>query len=273
MSSAHRTIASRLTAFGLAVALAGSGVWAAGAPAAAATATATTTTTTPAEEPLRICEKFASTPVSGNRYIVQNNVWGADTRQCLDVTRAGFRVVAADHHNATNGPPAAYPSIYAGCHYGNCTTGSGLPLQVRQFRDVRSGVAIRTPDDGQWNAAYDLWFDPTPDPTGQNLGAELMIWLDHRGAPQPVGAKVATVRLEHGTWDVWFGDVGWNVVTYVRTAPQHRAHLDLGAFTTDAVRRGHVEEAWYLTSVQFGFEPWELGTGLAVEHFAVRARG
>jgi hypothetical protein len=226
-----------------------------------------------AEAPVRICEKFGSTPVAGGRYTVQNNVWGADTRQCLDVRGRSFAVTEAAHANATNGAPAGYPSIYAGCHWSNCTTGSGLPLQVTRLREARSSVTIRTPRTGIWNAAYDLWFDPTPDPAGQNTGAELMVWMDHQGPIQPVGAEVGTARLAGATWDVWFGTTGWNVVTYIRRDELHRVReLDLRALIRDGVRRGYIAPAGYLTSAQFGFEPWQGGAGLAARDFGFRAR-
>ncbi|WP_432127217.1 GH12 family glycosyl hydrolase domain-containing protein [Streptomyces sp. bgisy082] len=84
--------------------------------------------------------------------------------------------------------PAGYPSIYAGCHYGNCTTGSGLPRRVSESGAARSSVAMTRPGSGEWNASYDIWFDPTPRTDGQNTGAELMIWLAHRSRAHPDSA-------------------------------------------------------------------------------------
>ena len=40
-----------------------------------------------------ICDQFGSTAVSGGKYIVQNNRWGASTTQCIDVGNAGFTEV------------------------------------------------------------------------------------------------------------------------------------------------------------------------------------
>src|SRR4051812_27743975 len=218
----------------------------------------------------RICDKYGSTSVSGGRYIVQNNEWGDSIPQCINVTANGFSVVSGDHNVPTNGAPAAYPSIYAGCHYGNCSAGSGLPLRVADFRSPRSTVSFRTAA-GQWDAAYDIWYDPTPNPPGQNTGAEVMIWGDHSGAPQPVGSKVGTANLAGATWDVWFGNIGWNVISYVRQQPAHTLDIGIRDFTTDAVNRGRIQPSWYLTSVQFGFEPWQGGPGLAVDSFSFTA--
>ncbi|MGL5909731.1 MAG: GH12 family glycosyl hydrolase domain-containing protein [Phycicoccus sp.] len=266
----------RLTLTG---ALVGSVLWslgaAAGSGAAAVTAsqTAGTAARTAVAAP-ELCDATASTPVADGRYIVQNNRWGASTTQCIDVRGNGFAITRADHANSTSGPPAAYPSIYAGCHYGNCTSGNGLPLQVSQFGDVRATYLIDTPDSGEWNASFDLWFDPTQRTTGQNTGAELMIWADHRGRPQPIGSKQATVTLEGAAWDVWVGNVGWNVISYVRQQPTDAmSDFSVRAFVDDAVSRGQVQPAWYMTSVQAGFEPWVGGTGLAVRDFSFTTAG
>ncbi|SFT33043.1 Glycosyl hydrolase family 12 [Actinopolyspora lacussalsi subsp. righensis] len=215
-----------------------------------------------------MCGKYASTQVEGGRYIVQNNVWGADTQQCVSVDGSSFTVTTANHDKATNGSPASYPSIYAGCHYGNCTTNTGLPVRADRMTEATTSWDITTPDTGTYNAAYDLWFDPQPSKSGQNA-AELMIWVDHRGDIQPIGSPVGTVTIDGAQWEVWTGDAGWNVISYVRTETTDSVDLDLTAFSADAVERGSVEPSWYLNSVQAGFEPWINGTGLATNDFSV----
>lgn len=219
-----------------------------------------------------ICEKFGSTKVQGGRYVVQNNEWGASDGQCISVSDNGFAITSGNHDVPTNGAPAAYPSIYAGCHYGNCSSGSGLPLQVNRFGTLSSSVSYSTAS-GSWNASYDLWFDPNPNQAGQNTGAELMIWGSHQGPPQPIGSKVGTASLAGTGWDVWVGNIGWNVISYVRQQTTSSLNLNLAEFANDAVRRGQVQTSWYLTSVQFGFEPWQGGPGLAVNSFSFSASG
>lgn len=217
-----------------------------------------------------ICEEFGGTYIQDDFYRVQNNVWGADTAQCIDVDQSGgFTVTTAEHNKATNGAPAAYPSIYAGCHWGQCTTGSELPMQASApgFDDIGTSVSYTYPSSGTWNAAYDLWFDPTPRTDGQNTGAEMMIWLNRQGSIQPIGSHVDTVNLAGATWEVWFGTADWNVITYLRTSPANSVDFAVDTFYTDAVNRGYAERSWYLTSVQAGSEPWIGGAGLSVDSF------
>jgi Glycosyl hydrolase family 12/Cellulose binding domain len=221
-----------------------------------------------------ICDQFGSTASPNGQYIVQNNRWGSSTPQCITVTAGGFTLSQSTANVPTNGAPASYPSIYWGCHYANCTPNFN-PIQANTaaFGGISTSVGMSYPSTGQWDAAYDIWFDPTPRRDGQNTGAEIMVWLNHLGAPQPVGSRVATVSLAGGTWDVWEGNIGWNVVSYVRTAGTGSVSFPVSTFFNDAVSRGYASTAWYLTSIQAGFEPWTDGTGLAVTSFSVTTGG
>nr|WP_062341663.1 cellulose binding domain-containing protein [Herbidospora sakaeratensis] len=230
----------------------------------------------PAQAAPVICEKYGSTTVQSGRFVVINNVWGASTSQCIDVNQSGgFTIQSANHNNATNGAPASYPAIYAGCHYANCSSGSSLPMQASSgnFGNVRTSVSMSYPSTGTWDAAYDIWFDPTPRTDGQNTGAEIMIWLNHRGSVQPVGSQVGTVNLAGGTWQVWFGNIGWNVISYVRTSAASSIDFAVNTFYSDAVSRGYAQRSWYLTSVQAGFEPWVGGAGLTLNNFTYTTSG
>jgi hypothetical protein len=224
----------------------------------------------------KICDQFGSTSVAGGKYIVQNNNWGDSTTQCINATSTGFSIASASHNKPQNGAPGSYPSIYAGCHYGTCSTGSGLPLQASssKFATIKTSVRMSYPNNASlYDAAYDIWFDPTPNTTKQNTGAELMIWLNHKGSIQPVGSRVATVNLAGATWDVWFGNIGWNVVSYVRQSTTTSASFNVSTFFDDVVSRGYGQRSWYITSVQAGFEPWVNGTGLAVDNFTYSIGG
>ena len=215
--------------------------------------------------------------VSGDRYVIQNNRWGAATEQCLTENGpTGFTASTARHVNHAG--PAGYPSIYRGCTYGYCTKAAPFPARVAQLGDVRSGWTTRGPTGGgvqQYATAYDVWFDPTTTNMGRNSGAEMMIWLNRTSWVQPIGRTVATVRLAGTGWDVWSGRFdGLPVISYVRRTPVTSVRdLPIHDFTADAVRRGVVRTQWYLTSVQAGFEPWTGGEGLTTSSFSVTRNG
>ncbi len=227
-------------------------------------------TAIPAAADTTLCDQYGSTAIQSGAYIVQNNRWGTSATQCIGVSSTGFRIVQEDGVAATNGSPTGYPSVYRGCHYGNCTAGfSPVAANSAKFAGIGTSVSMRYPAGGNWDASYDIWFDPTARTNGQNTGAEIMVWLNHSGLPQPIGSRVGTVSLAGGTWDVWEGNIGWNVVSYVRTAGTGSMSFPVSTFYKDAIGRGYASNSWYLTSIQAGFEPWSGGTGLAVTNFAV----
>jgi cellulose 1,4-beta-cellobiosidase len=102
-----------------------------------------------------------------------------------------------------------------------------------------------------------------------------MIWLNHQGGIQPVGSRIATaVSIGGATWDVWFGNVGWNVISYVRTTGTTSVNnLNIVSFTNEAVSRGFIQTGWFLITVEAGFEPWQGGSGLATNSFSVTIGG
>src|SRR6266487_3195993 len=113
-------------------------------------------TTQTASADTTLCDQFASMPIQNGRYIVQNNRWGSSATQCIDVTGAGFSVTQQDGTKATNGAPNSYPSIYYGCHYGNCSSGTTLPLQASTsaFAAITTSVTMTYPSAGTWDASY-----------------------------------------------------------------------------------------------------------------------
>jgi chitodextrinase len=222
---------------------------------------------------VELCGKWDTVDINGKEYVAQNNVWGADTAQCIDVNGTGFRVTRSDHNN-TGGMPASYPSIYKGCHWEDCTLSSGLPVQVSGMGTATSSWSVSTVSSGAWNVAYDLWYKTNSTP-GTPDGTELMIWLDSRGGVQPAGSVVASnVSIAGATWDVWRAQMDWNYIAYKRTSPTSSVtSLDLRAFTMDAVSRGAIQQSWYFMGVEAGFEIWQGGTGLTTNSFSFTTGG
>lgn len=227
------------------------------------------------ESLMRLRGKWDCIDVLGGEYRVCNNVWGSGPgvgEQVLGVDPSStyFKVIRTTHRSQG---VAAYPFIYKGCHWGHCTKGSVLPLQVDRLKSAESSWAIEIGNaEGTWNAAYDLWFSirGASEPTG---GAELMIWINYGGGARPAGVKTATVVLNDAAWDVYFAKMDWNYVAYFRVEPIDRVELNLKEFINDAVQRGYVNPSWYLDAVEAGFEIWSYGQGLTTLYFTVRVAG
>jgi len=217
-------------------------------------------------------------PVDGGVYTVQNNEWGSGAPECLAVGGSGgFTVTRSAIASSTSGAPGGYPSIYRGCHWGTCTPHSGLPVPVSRLLSpgtVTTGWATAQPGTGAYDVAYDIWFNRAPSTSGQPDGAELMIWLNHNGPVRPFGSQVGTAAIGGRPYDVWFGKQAWNTISYsMVTGTTSVQDLDIGRFVADALRRGYIQESWYLIDVEAGFELWQGGAGLATDSFAVNVPG
>ena len=212
-----------------------------------------------------ICEQYGSTTIQ-DKYIVANNRWGSDAEQCINVTSTGFSITS-QQGSTSGGAPLSYPSIYVGCHYDSCSPGTNLPMQLSEVASVPSSIDY-TYTSGTFDAAYDVWMDPTAKTTGVNE-MEMMIWFNRQGGVQPVGSSVGTTTIGGLSWDVWTGNNGGNdVVSYVASSTLASWSFDILDFVNDVDARTQVTTSWYLTSVQAGFEPWSGGVGLAVNSFS-----
>jgi cellulose 1,4-beta-cellobiosidase len=182
------------------------------------------------------------------------------------LSQANFDMPAA-------GPPAAYPSIFRGCHWGACTRQSGLPIRVGKLRTATSSWATTEAPSGAYDVTYDLWTNSTPTTSGAPNGSEIMIWLNSLGGVRPVGRLAGTVNMQGATWKVYRARrTGWNAVTYERTiGTAIVTDLDLRAFIQDSVKRGATKPSWYLLDAEAGFEIWQGGEGLASESFGFSA--
>lgn len=252
----------------------------------------------PAQSPARVPASSASSPaapatsaaggtalcnsqrhaVDNDVYTVQNNEWGSGAPECVTVAAlGGFTVTSSSIANSTSGAPGGYPSIYRGCHWGNCTPGSGLPVRVSRLLSpgtVTTSWATAQPRTGAYDVAYDIWFNQAPTTSGQPDGAELMIWLNHNGPVQPYGSQVSTAAIGGRSYQVWFGNEGWNTISYSMVAGTTSVrNLDIAPFVADAIRRGYIQKSWYLIDVEAGFEIWQGGAGLATDSFTVNVAG
>lgn len=219
------------------------------------------------------CSTTGTVSINSNQYIFQNNEWNSSLEQCSTVSGVGFSLTTANFNLATNGAPATYPSIFRGCHWGNCTSSNPFPIQENNIASATTSVTITQPSGFNNDAAYDIWFNQTSTTPGQPNGTEVMIWINHQGAPQPFGSQTATVTIDGASYAVWTGrQTSWNIVSYVAQTPVTSVtNLNLLPFFADAVSRGSLESSWWLIDVEYGFEVWTGGQGLGISGFSVSA--
>jgi cellulose binding protein with CBM2 domain/glycosyl hydrolase family 12 len=227
-----------------------------------------------------LCGTTQTTPVSGGAYTVQNNEWNSSASECITTDGgADFSVANSAISNSTSGAPGGYPSIFKGCHWGNCTTGSGLPIQVSTLLNpgtVTTSWNTTQTGQGAYDVAYDIWYNHTPTTPGQPNAEEMMIWLNHNGPVQPAGSVIASnVSIGGHTYNIWRAQMSsWIDVSYVMTSPATSvSNLDIGLLATDSVQRGTLSTSDYLIDLEAGFELWQGGAGLATNSYAVSVNG
>jgi hypothetical protein len=233
---------------------------------------------TPRPSP-RLCGKEQRSVADG-AYVIQNDEWNSAAPQCISYsqTAAEFTVTSTSIAKPADGSPGGYPSVSYGCLYSYCTRRSGLPRMVASLTPgtVTSDWSTNQPASGSYDASYDIWFNTGPEFAGAPDGAEMMIWLGHRGGVQPLGTPQDTAQVDGGTYLIWYG-YGANrsvpTITYEAVTPVKKVFgLDIADFVQDSVSRGYLEPYWYLIDVQSGFELWQGGQGLATNGFSVRVR-
>ena len=220
--------------------------------------------------------------VAGGGYIVQNNEYDSSASECVSSDgNADFSVTNSGIDNSTSGSPGAYPSIYQGCHWGECSSG-GLtsdPIQVSSLQSGQVTTSWSTSQPGGDNAydvAYDIWFNQTATTSAQPNCTEIMVWLNHDGSVEPFGSAVATgVNVGGTSYSIWEGGQStWDTVTYDMTSPAASvSNLDLYPIAQDAVSRGYLSASCYLIDVEAGFELWQGGAGLTTNSFSVSVNG
>jgi hypothetical protein len=213
------------------------------------------------------------TALDGGLYDFQMNEYDSSLEECATINGLGFTISTAGFSNATNGSPATYTSIFRGCHWGTCTSSNPFPIEESNIASATTSVSITQPSGYNNDAAYDIWFNQTSTTSGQPNGTEIMIWLNHQGSIEPFGSQVATATIDGATYAVWTGNQSsWKIVSYVASTPVTSvSNLNLLPFFADSVSRGSLESSWWLIDVEYGFEIWTGGQGLAMSGFSVSA--
>lgn len=198
---------------------------------------------------------------------VNNNIWNSPsgTQRLLVNTDASWLVDMTSFNKPTNGAPGSYPNSQIGCHWGACTANNPLPRQVSGLVTASTiWYASGAMPTGNWNQSLDVWFNTTPTTSVAANAQELMIWARKSGAIQPIGSIVGTITIGKAVYQIWHGGI---VTTYLRTSGVMPATYNLKLFMNDAIARGYINPAWYLITIQAGFEIWTGGVGLATTQF------
>ncbi len=214
----------------------------------------------------------------GDGYNVQNNAYNLNSgaQQCIYVNSNGQNWYETSTANVSlSGAPSAYSSIYTGCHWGTCSSNQhGLPIQFTSITTSPTAWNFTPSSNGDWDIAYDIWFNPNSTTSNNSTGLELMVWPNHMGSIQPAGSVVVSNASIGGmTWNIWRSGSTENsgTISYVATSPASSFNFDLLNIYNDLVNRGYLSSNQWLIDIEAGTEIWVAGSNFTTNSFSACA--
>jgi Glycosyl hydrolase family 12 len=208
--------------------------------------------------------------VTTPRVDIRNNNWQG-MPMCL--TNHGLGANFTITASGLDEPWAAYPNAFVGCEISVCSPHNPMPIEVSNIRQAYSSWQYHPGGPWTGNAAYDIWFNPTPMTTGQvNHGTEIMLWLDasHVGHSDAPLVSIDGTRWHFDTWTTHHGSLSWHYVRFWRATPTLSVtNLNLQPFFAYTESRGLLKTTWYLTAVEAGYELWQGAIGMQTKNFSV----
>jgi hypothetical protein len=226
--------------------------------------------------------KLQREPGNGPAQIVYSDV-STPATVCLDDVPdigSGFEISGT----TADKPWAAYPNIGQGDQWGTRPPGSWPPYQPdADGNPVASVVTNAVQNQGNHNAAFDLWFNRTRDAwVGQNNGAEIMIWTDcHDTCFRWYNWYVTIDGIKWGV-RVWTSHqsppsrtgLTWLYTAYVALTSRDSVHgLYLNPFLKNAEGHDRIKSSWWLTGADYGFEVGKGSAGLYVHDYSLTGFG
>ena len=206
--------------------------------------------------------------INSGQYFMMSDEWGASKAgagsQCIYFNSLNDWGVTATHTNTSTGIKG-YPAVVYGCHYGGCSSGTALPKQISALGNAHTNWS-QSSSGNAYDAAYDIWFDPSAYPGNRAAKYELMVWLtwkntnpisagyDSKGNAVPYASNVS---LSGKTWNVYRRD---NVFSFLPTSQTNSVSIDLKPIINYCVARGWMSSSNYMTSIQAGWEIIDGGT-------------
>lgn len=165
-------------------------------------------------------------------YTIYNDVWGnSNPSQWLNINSVSSWNISTDQ---TGGGVKSYANTSFWPYYTIENTGS-----------VWVYFNTSTPGDSTYDNSFDCW---------DNSGNEIMIWENWGGGAGPAGSeKYSNVSIAGANWNVYQGNVGHNVISFLRTSQRWSGTEYPDELLNYAKSVGLIGGST-LNEVQFGFE-------------------
>ncbi|WP_405730651.1 endo-1,4-beta-glucanase [Streptomyces sp. NBC_00028] len=246
-----------------------------------ALAAAVGVTVAQADESSKKCTAFDT--ITLGKYYVNNNLWNEGKytgTQCVwSNSQSGSTISWGTDYSLANSATGrdydvkSYASTVLGWHWGWKTdkAATQLPIRVGDRKPVRTSWEFTvSAAPGTMNVAYDLWLHNKNTADWQDQPTdEIMIWLNRQGGAGPLGTKYGSVSLGGAMWDIYQGDIGWKVYSFVRQTNTTKASLNLDDFTQALVRRKLLSNDKYVSGIESGTEVFKGAGRLDTKSYSV----
>ncbi|MFJ9716315.1 endo-1,4-beta-glucanase [Streptomyces sp. NPDC101213] len=214
---------------------------------------------------------------------MNDNLWNQEKAvggQCVrDNSRTGSAISRgtsydwADSATGKDHDVKSYAGTVLGRHGGwrAGKASTGLPIRVGDRRKVTVSWDFSvSANPGVMNVAHDLWpHDKNTADRQDQPTDEVMIRLDRQGGAGPLGTRYGSVSLGGAMRDLYRGDIGWNVHSFVRRTDTTGATLNPDDFTRTLVRRKLLGDDKYVSGIESGTEVFKGKGRLDTKAYAV----
>jgi hypothetical protein len=193
-------------------------------------------------------------------YWINNNLWGSSSgsgSQCSwnnSISGSTLSWGTSWNWSGQANSVKSFASAVLGWHWGYKQSGTGLPVQLSSNTNVTTSWNFSLSGSSSQDVSYDIWADPNPNLGSTQASNEIMVWLYKNGGIQPVGSPVGDVSIDGTTWTLWYGNIGWNVYSFVRDANTTSASLNLNDFFQNLISSHGLSSANCLLGVEAGTE-------------------
>lgn len=218
---------------------------------------------------------------------VQNNVFTNQSGQyTVAYNGPSFAINSLTGSASTSGAPIGYPSLFIGSAGGDgqATAGSNLAKKVSAIGQIPTALRW-SGGSGEFNIAYDVWFNAGSGDSGPGGRSFLMVWFHRTSAiyaeGQSEGHSGGTLSLNGKTFDIYVSDQfeGRPIISYVAKSTISEWSFDLADFIKDSKSRTStrmstpvINDNLYLTNVFAGAEVWSGASGLKVDRFCIQVQ-
>jgi hypothetical protein len=153
-----------------------------------------------------------------------------------------------------------YPEVLLGrSPWGAARAGTHLPCSLAQAR-MTLDFDFATDASGSWCESFDFWIVSKPDPSSEDIIANLTLWTGKHALEPSYHGRHETLQIGGRTYEAIFETPvdqpakAWKTLCLVDSAPRTRGSLELGPLADVLIARGLAQPSHLLATAELGNE-------------------